>query len=338
MSFLLLLPAAVILVGSAVDIVWTTVSMSGTAGPLSRWVMGATWKAARRLSRNHGWLQLAGVVGVVGNVALWVLLAVLGWSLAFSASPQAVVTADGGAPAGGVDRVYFAGFTVSTLGVGDYVPGGPVWRILTVVAAFGGLAAATLGITYLIAVTSAVVDRRTLALQISALGRQPTEMAVHAARDPRGWEPFERQMEAIAGKVMRLSQQHLAYPALHLFHERSTEVAAPVTVARLMEAVLLVEYGLDDARPSPVSLQAVRSSRHALMTLLTSGFVEVPDDVPPAPSLQPLRAAGLATVDDARFAEAVADHADARRHLLGYVRNDGWTWDDVTGDGGTSAG
>jgi hypothetical protein len=49
-------------------------------------------------------------------------------------------------------------------------------------------------------------------------------------------------------------------------------------------------------------------------------------DGPPAPALAPLRAAGIATVDDASFTAAVVRQAERRERLLALVRHDGWHW------------
>lgn len=52
---------------------------------------------------------------------------------------MAVRDAANGEPAGLVDRLYFTGYTVFTLGNGDFKPGSGIWQIATGAAAGTGL-------------------------------------------------------------------------------------------------------------------------------------------------------------------------------------------------------
>lgn len=95
------------------------------------------------------------------TLGTWLLLLWAGWTLVFSASPEAVLQDPEGVPADGWARAYFAGFSVFTLGVGDYVPNGPVWQLLTVVAVVSGLALTTMAITYLVSCTTSTAPNPT---------------------------------------------------------------------------------------------------------------------------------------------------------------------------------
>lgn len=53
-----------------------------------------------------------------------------------------------GNPAGTVERLYFTGYTVFTLGNGDFRPGAGTWQLATVAATGTGLVLITLAITY----------------------------------------------------------------------------------------------------------------------------------------------------------------------------------------------
>lgn len=97
-------------------------------------------------------LSSAGPLILAITVMLWLVL--LWTTLVFAASPTAVVSSETGELAGWWERVSFAGFTVFTLGIGDYVPTAPTWRVLTVIASTSGLVMATAAITYLIPVVT----------------------------------------------------------------------------------------------------------------------------------------------------------------------------------------
>ncbi len=78
------------------------------------------------------------------------------------------MTSDTNLPADLVGKIYFAGYTIFTLGNGDYQPLGG-WRIVTVIANATSLIIVTLSISYLIPLLSAVVEKRVLAGRISPL-------------------------------------------------------------------------------------------------------------------------------------------------------------------------
>jgi hypothetical protein len=154
-----------IVAGSAVltlvtlDMVRTVLRVETHSGPLTRALSVVLWRGAHRLPGRHRHGVAPGMTGVgvtVTLVATWLLLTWLGWFLVFAGAEQAVVHGDTGQPADMWARAYYTAYTISTLGIGDYVPGGPAWQILTGVAATAGFAIATLVLTYMASLTSAV--------------------------------------------------------------------------------------------------------------------------------------------------------------------------------------
>lgn len=115
----------------------TTLAPASGAGPLSgRLVRVAVrWRPHRR----RGGLLPPGTGLLLATVMTWVGLLWLGWTLALGAGAGSVVSSTTGAPANLRSRFYFAGFTVLTLGIGDYVPSGAWTQVGTVAAAFSGL-------------------------------------------------------------------------------------------------------------------------------------------------------------------------------------------------------
>ncbi len=331
-SFLGTLGAVVLLV-SLVDMAWTTVAVSVGGGPVTSRLAHGHWllwrAAARRADHPHRVLRVAGIIVVVSMLLTWVSAVWLGWSLVFNSAPSAVRDATTQASAGALERVYFAGYTMLTLGNGGLVPGPGIWQILTVVASFTGLAVVTMGITYLVPIVSAVVQGRTLALHITALGTDPYDILTSTWRQD-GWESLTRGLETLTPELMMLGQRHLAYPVLHYFHNTDERAAPAVAVATLDEALSLLEFGVaEDARPDRVSIRLARNGIGSLLGALRSAFM-TPADEPPAPlSLEPLRDAGVPTVAAAEFHEACRQAADHRREVRGLVEDAGWSWDRV---------
>ncbi|MBW3658485.1 MAG: potassium channel family protein [Actinobacteria bacterium] len=327
-----LVGAALVLV-ALVDMLWTTVAVSAGAGPLTSSVSHRLWTgfcaAARRSDHAHRLLRLAGVTVVIAVFTVWIGLFVLGWWLIFSSSPGAVREATTGDTVGWAARLYYVGFTTSTLGVGDLVAGDGLWRLLTVVAAFSGLSVVTMSITYLLPVASAVVDRRSLGMEIASLGDHPADIVI-AAWQGGDWHALERRLEAVSREIGTLGQRHLAYPVLHYFHDLEPKAAAAPSIATLDEAMTLVRFGLaPEARPHPMVLDSTRTSVASFLSTLSSGHIEPATTAPPLPLLQPLRDAGIPTVADEEFGAACADLRHRRQLLLGFVHDDGWDWDVV---------
>lgn len=324
-----LLGAGLVLV-ALVDMLWTTLAVSAGGGPITSTVSRGLWEALCRLGKRrshpHRFLRWAGVAVVTSVFVIWVGLFVLGWWLVFSSSPGAVRNATTGAPVGWIARLYFVGFTTSTLGIGDLVPGDGLWRLLTVVAAFSGLSVVTMSITYLLPVASAVVDRRTLATGIASLGDNPPGIVVNAWSGG-GWVALEQRLPMLEEQLVRLGQRHLAYPVLHFFHDVAPEAAAGVTIARLDEALTLLRFGVTpEARPHALVVDSARTSVAAFLSTLSSAHIGPSAELPAPPSLAPLRRAGVPTVSDEDFTEACADLDQRRRLLRGFLEDDGWTW------------
>ena len=311
------------------DALMTTLTVSAGAGPLSSRVLAVCWRVMLRLHRRDSEsspLTWAGAVLLTMTVFFWVVLLWAGWTLLFAGS-QAVVDAKTQEPAGVADVIYFTGFTVFTLGVGDFVADAPGWRVVTAVASFSGLFLITLAITYLISVVSAVVQRRVLAIQVHSLGRSTTDIV------RRGWDGtqfsdmFQQQLVSLLPSVVVSSEQHLAYPVLHYFHSRTASLAAPRAIVHLDESLTLLTNGVpEDHRPDASAVEPLRYALNRYLAAATGTTWSPEASTPPPPPLGALREAGIPQVDEASYLGGVeADHA-RRATLHRLVASDGWSW------------
>lgn len=327
----MILGAGLLILGTA-DLAWTTLAPSGGGGPVTARAAHWLWEAVRPSdpSRvNHRVLRFTGIGIVIVTLGTWMALVWAGWALVVHGTGDAVVEATTGAPASTVERLYFAGTTLSTLGPGDFVAGTPGWRIVSAVMSMSGLGFATLAITYLVPVIGAVTQRRTLALSIDALGSDPHDVVERACVEG-SFEGFERYLPSLLPELTRLGQQHLAYPILHYMHEMSVEACGPVKIAVLDEALTLLTHGLDpDHRPRRQAIEPVREAISSVLSTLTTAYIDTAGEAPPPPSLEPLRRHGLPVVGDDAFHETLREHASRRRALLAFVQDDGWSWEDV---------
>lgn len=310
------------------DALMTTLAVSVGGGPLTRKVLGLCWRGMLRLHRRNArssLLNTGGAVLLIMTVLVWVAGLLLGWTLVFLGS-DVVVSATTRQSAGATDVAYFSGLTVFTLGTGDFVATSAFWRLVSALASFSGLFLVTLAITYLISVVSAVVMRRSLAIQISGLGPSAQDMVL------RGWNgtgfsvTFEQQLVTLTPYVVTAAEQHLAYPVLHYFHSSQPSLAAPVALARMEDAMLMLDVVTPGRQPDTNAVAPLRFAMERYVHTATkiAWVPQVP--APEAPCLAPLRRAGIPLVSDEKVAAALDESADRRTQLNRLVVSDGWSW------------
>lgn len=299
----------------------TALSAQGGA-PLTSALSAGVW-ALLGHGPAHGLpRRAAGGVALAAIPVAWTLLLWAGWTLVFSSVEGAVVDATTKVPADLPARVYFVGFTAFTLGIGDYVPVGATWQVLTAVASFTGLFLVTLAITYVLPVVQAVAEKRSLAGRIHALGSTGAEVA-GGARGPGS--SLERQLEAVASDLTLHAERHLVYPVLHYFESDGPRTALAPRLAALSDALLLLRHGLPEAaRPDPVALGAVEGALDDYLGTVRDMLASPSEDAPPPPTAGGLPRAA-ADADRALLA-ANQDRADQRRILWAVVRQTSHDW------------
>lgn len=270
MTVVVCVAGAVCIAVVIVDVLWTTVAAGAGGGPFTTRLADFLWRRGPwdRTSHRHRVLQVVGVGITLMIIFTWIVLLLAGWFLIFSAS-GAVVDATTTQPADGWSRLYFTGYTVFTLGVGDYVPASAVWQVATVVATATGLSLVTLAITYLLSITSSVTQRRTLAAQISALGSNPTDILLRAWNGAE-FDGLDTSLQLLSADVAELAQRHLAFPVLHHFHSPDRETAVAPNIAVLDELLMVLEHRVaPDHRPPALTIHQVRNTITALLTRAT---------------------------------------------------------------------
>jgi hypothetical protein len=334
---ILLALVGILMLGYAIlDILWTTFLEGGA--PL-------TTQAAARLARGMLRIQrrcttrrvisLTGLVVVVATVLIWTVLLWAGWAFLFSASPDSLVDASTNQPAGVWERIYFTGYTLFTLGLGDFKPHGHFWQMATTIAAGSGFLLFGLQLAYLVPVISAATQKRQVAVYITSLGRSPDDIVLRAwnGQDTTALAPH---LQSLTGMLALLGESHLTYPALHFFHGTHRIRAVAASVAALDEALTILECGLQQGCSLDLpSLGAAREAITSYLDTLSPALIHPAVDFPPPPSLDNLRGMGVPVVSDQLFSAALKIVKDRRRLLLAMVRNEGWDWSAVWPESGT---
>ncbi len=332
MSYLLTAAGIVVLIITGSGIVTTVFAVGRGSGPLSGGVARAMSWSIHQVRPSRRALTWIGPMLAATTTPLWLAATWLGWSLVFQ-PPGSVVHTRSGAPANAFEKAYFVGYTVTTFGNGEYQPAGPVWQALSVLVAASGFIVITLGLSYLTALLSALIKRRSTASQIHALGGSPVQLCL-TAWNGRDLHQIASTLQALSGTVSEIAQQRLAYPMLRRFHSGSRGSSIGPALAKLDEALSIMCCALPASyRPDPVTLTQVRN---AITSVIAEGEQHRRGErpVPPPPDIGPLRAARLPVASDERFRAELRELDSRRRGLRLLVEEDGWSWEDV--DGGTS--
>lgn len=330
----LLATSGVTLIGLALLDLFVTVLTTRGGGPVSSRVGAACWHMILRVHRSHASpiaLAYAGSLIAISTVFGWILMFWIGWLLIFSAGPESIVRTSTEEPADVWARLYFSGYTLFTLGLGDYRPLGALWQLLTAIAVGNGFIVISLSASYLIPLVSAASAKRSTALYINGLGASPSDILI-STWDGKRFPSLSHHLVALCPMIIQAGQQHLAYPVLHYFQTTDTSTALPVQIARLAEALDLLEHAVDPEGQLPAgATRPAREATHVFGQVLQRAHAPRPSEAPPAIDLEPLRRAGIPVVSEAAYQEALARQHEKRRGLLGVVRYSGWSWGDVTG-------
>lgn len=325
MDWILVAGGSLLIAMVIVDLLWTTLWVEGGAGPVTRSLGETLWRFLRALSGgSHRVLSTAGPIVLVLTLLFWIAMLWAGWTLVFSAAPGAVVSSSSQVPGDFVSRFYFVGYSIFTLGNGDFKPNGETWQILTGIAAGTGLLLITLAITYLLSVVSAVVSARAFAVQVHGLGASADE-AVAASWNGKDLSALDWYLQNANSALVSLSQQYLAYPVLRYFHGSDPSSSDALAFLRLEQLVLLAGVvGPAESRPASTLLQGTRSSLNSLLSALPSRVAACSDAQPTAMSTDAVRFATDGQVDSALLEQGLGERKRQLGAFAALAREHGW--------------
>ncbi|EDL66334.1 hypothetical protein BSG1_03240 [Bacillus sp. SG-1] len=328
LNVLYLISGILVLALVIVDLLWTTIWVDGGGGPLSRRLGKGFWYTLRKISSdNSKILRLAGPMILSLTLIIWILLLWIGWTLVFSADVESILLSQNKNPITTVaERIYFVGFTLFTLGIGDYIPKRGFWQIVTTFATGTGMLFITLSVSYVVSVVSGVVQKRAFAKSITGLGNDWVTIVKNSwnGQDLHNIDLF---MKDISSQLIVLTQQHKAYPILHYYHSQDKEQSSSVALALFDEVLTVYEFGVkDENKPNQVWIKEGRSSVTDYLDTLHAVFFKPAPSSPPPLDIKPLREEGLPVKSTQEFNIALSNLVTRREQLLGLVEQDAWDW------------
>lgn len=211
--------------------------------PLSRLVHGAfglTRGLPRRWRRRI--LAYAGPTHVAATLLAWFALLVIGWAAIYRPALGAgIVAAQGSTVRSWGTALYFSGYTLTTLGLGDVVAASPAYRALTVIEAAMGFMTFTLVISYFLTVYSTLTGRNAFALSLhQRSGGTGRGVDIVRALWQEGPASAAIQLAEMATEMRRLVQTHTSYPVLRSFHDEREYDALPLILQTCWETAALL--------------------------------------------------------------------------------------------------
>lgn len=337
----MLLNALLIVVGTsllllAISDFATTAFVPTGEGRITAVVGRSVYRLMLWLSGKNGrnpQLNLIGLIVIFTIITIWIVLLWAGFSMIYVSDQNSVLVGSNKAPTDTFEKIYHVGYTLSTLGIGDYVPGSNFWRVFTSFVSFIGLVTITMSITYLVPVISNAIQKRSLSLQISSLGETPEEIVINSY-DGKDFSEAGSALSTLAGEIFLYTQNQVAYPILHHMHSSNPSENIVLKIAALDEALTILMFHIpNELQPNHLQIQSVRRAITAY--LKTVRYMKPADEQPPLPRfhiIEEYTGVKLERTSDP-YLDEVYRALDKRRRLFwADVQNDGWDWTDMHGE------
>lgn len=334
MSILYLSTGLLLYAGTLADLIKTTFSSTG-GGRVTNSLAKAVWHSFFVISGRQGRSRLlpyAGPTILVVILGAWILGLWLSFFFVLLSDPLSIRHGATGAPADGLEKLYYAAFTLSTLGTGDFVPTSNIWRIATGLAAFSGLAFITASITYFGPVLSAIGHQSRLALYIRSMGATPQQILAHSWNG-QDLSRFSERIPDICQMLFQHTLNHHSYPVIHYFHNSKPEFAIAPSIAMLNEVFFMLKVGVsEEVATDKLRLSMLETALTQYLEVLKGNFItsDYSDDDGPQPDFALLKKEGIPLRNAQERDTALSiQETDHRRRMTSLLKNDGWTWMDV---------
>jgi hypothetical protein len=229
-----------------------------------------------------------------------------------------------------LEKMYFAGYTLTTMGNGDYKSPSNFWRLFTVILSFSGFMLITTAVTYMLPVLSADVAKRRMSKKIFLMGMNPQEILLNSYRNGN-FKHLETYFTNWIDMIVTLSQEILAYPIVYSFHNSHIEKSSAVSIAVLDEALtILLLHVPEENRPSNVAIAPLRNAIAIFVTTINNNFTHDSITELNLPAIGKLQAANIPLLNCCGDRTKLYEKLTSRRELLAVMlRNEGWKFSDI---------
>ena len=317
-EYLYLVIGVFILLFTIYDFFYTTLSGSG-AGFMAEHVSIFSNKVIQLTVKTFGRsaYKIQGLFVNLMVLALWILLVWSGLFLVYSWNPEAITNSTGRV-ANAIERLYFTGYILSTLGIGNFKPTSAFFELLTSAFSYFGFIFFTSSMTYFISVSSALVNKRTLAKNINSLGQNPQQIAKKLLSMDTSYS--YQQFLDLQDKIDRHAANHHAYPVVHFYTESEPKNCVSLNLARLDEALSILIKSKEGEKLQE-ELEPLRSSITSFLQSLNENFSKSMPTIKNPVDRSKFSYEGKALGNE--------DLEKRRRILAKLFKSEGFEWDDI---------
>lgn len=335
MNYYIFFLGVILLVVTASDLINTSLSVRG-AGFISKRLSKSIWSALLFIYKRTGRrnvLRHGGALILVSILVNWLLLIWTSASLLFISAPNSLMNVETNSPTTLINKIFYTGYTLSTLGLGDMEPTSNFWEVLTAILSFTGLILISIAITYLIPVVSAEIMKRKISIFINTLGGSSEEILLNYWNG-KDFKELEQPFVSLVDSIILHAQNHKAYSVLHFFHSSDRKEAFVLNITNLDEALTVLLHNISEEQRPPFNvLIRLRKAISSYLVTLPATFINPSKESPPALNLSPLENKGVTILSGEIVDREYAKLKTRRRLLLSLIKDDGWEWTDRNSGG-----
>jgi hypothetical protein len=331
MNYFMFFLGVVLLLVTATDLINTSLSVRG-AGFISKRLSISIWKVLLAINKKGGRrkvLEHGGAVILVSILINWLLLIWISASLLFISCPDSLMNVETNTSTTVINKIFYTGYTLSTLGLGDMEPAGNFWDVLTAILSFTGLILISIAITYLIPVVSSEIIKRKISVSINTLGGSSEEILLNYWNG-KDFKELELPFINLIDSIILHAQNHKAYSVLHFFHSSDRKEAFVLNITNLDEAITVLLHNFPvELRPSQIVLIRLRKAITSYLITLPATFITPGKETPPVQILTALENKGIKIITGETVDLEYKKLRTRRRLLLSLIKDDGWEWADL---------
>ncbi len=335
MNTIFLIIGIVLLAAVTFDFMQTVFIPKG-AGLLTQYITISVALFYKLLTGNNGsnkLLDYKGLAIIITMITTWLTLIWFSVTFIYAFDASSVIDGQTKENATFIEKLYFTGYTLSTLGLGEYQPHGKFWMVFTSMVSVTGFIIVTISITYIVPVINNIIEKITLSLQIASLGESPEKMLINGY-DGSSFEGLSDQFSSLSSSIFRYAKNHAAYPILHHVHSSDKDENTILKLVSLDEACTLLMYHIPEEKcMQKINLQQVRRAITFYLESLRN--VKKSEEQPPPPNFDLLEESLGIRLKNRRGndLEKLYEKLGPRRQLLkGLVEDDGFNWQSLKGN------
>jgi hypothetical protein len=210
-------------------------------------------------NKNRSIFIYSGLTHLLMNTAVWLILLFLGAYTVFTAGDEMVINGATGLPANSIERFYFTAYILSTLGIGDYIPGNSTSQILAGILSFTGFTLITIGLTYLLSVVQAVLKKKELAFLISTTGKDVEEI-YHYFKKEDNLSDLVADTDSLRQQILTNASSYLAFPMVNYFLTKDRDSALIVQLAMMYEVLTVLRMDWEEGTVQEAKIRSIQNA------------------------------------------------------------------------------